>query len=242
MLRRYDENYEAAGWTDMAQRSVPGHTQICCPSNLLRTMAQLAAYFYSQDASGLWVHHYGGSKVTCQLGDGTFAMEQITDYPWSGQVKCVIHQGPAKTVSVRLRVPGWADSSTVTVNGKTVSEPPVEQGYLLLSRTWQAGDEIVLSLPCEARLIAADPRVEETRNQVAIMRGPVLYCVESPDLPAGIRVPDVYLASDATFRTSPGLADSTLPLGAEIVTLDGRACTATNRTWKEIYHPLAKTD
>jgi uncharacterized protein len=62
ILRRYDENYEAAnGWTDMTQRGQPGPTTICCPSNLLRTLAQLSAYFYSQDESGLWVHHFGGS-------------------------------------------------------------------------------------------------------------------------------------------------------------------------------------
>ena len=53
------------------------------------------------------------------------------------------------------------------------------------------------------------------------MRGPVLYCVESPDLPAGIRVPDVHLASDATFKPSTGLPGTTLPLGAKIMTLAG---------------------
>jgi DUF1680 family protein len=241
VLRRYDENYEAAkGWTDMAQRGAPGHAQICCPSNLLRTMAQLAAYFYSRDDTGLWVHHYGGSKVTCQFGDATFAMEQMTDYPWSGQVKLLIRQAPAGPKTVRLRLPGWAGQATIAVNGQTVPEPPIKQGYLSLSRTWQAGDVIVLSLPCEAQLIAADPRVEETRNQVAVMRGPVLYCVESPDLPARIRVPDVYLASDAKFRTSLGLADSTLPLGAEIVTLKGQGLHREEFSQGGLYHPLGQ--
>lgn len=197
-------------------------------------------YFYSQDGSGLWVHHYGGSKVTCPCDGGTLVLEQITDYPWSGQVKFIIHQAPTKTASLRLRVPGWADSSTVSVNRQIVSEPPVEQGYLAVSRTWQAGDEMVLSLPCEAQLIAADPRVEETCNQVAIMRGPVLYCVESPDLPAGIHVPDVYLASDATFETSRGLAGSTLPLAAQIVTLSGQGLHRDRFSEGELYHPLGQ--
>ena len=72
-------------------------------------MAQLAAYFYSRDDAGLWVHHYGGNKVTCQLSAAeTFALEQITDYPWSGDVKFVIRQAPQEPVALRLRVPGWA--------------------------------------------------------------------------------------------------------------------------------------
>jgi len=243
VLRRYDENYQAAkSGTDMAQRGAPGHAQICCPSNLLRTMAQLAAYFYSRDDAGLWVHHYGGSKVTCQLDGGTLALEQITDYPWSGEVKLVVHQAPAKPAAVRLRVPDWAGRATVSINGKRVADPPADQGYLLLNRTWRGDDEVVLSLPCEAQLMAADPRVEETRNQVAVMRGPVLYCVESPDLPPGVRVPDVHLASDVTFKPVTGLAGTTLPLGAKIVTLQGEGLRRSESAWTGLYRPLGQEE
>ena len=50
-----------------------------------------------------------------------------------------------------------------------------------------------------ARLIEANPLVEETRNQVAIQRGPIVYCLESPDLPNGVRVQDVSIPADATL-------------------------------------------
>ena len=48
---------------------------------------------------------------------------------------------------------------------------------------WKKGDKIELVLPMEAKLIEANPLVEETRNQVAVKRGPVVYCLESIDLP-----------------------------------------------------------
>ena len=35
------------------------------------------------------------------------------------------------------------------------------------------------------RLMEANPLVEEDLNQVAVQRGPVVYCLESPDLPPG---------------------------------------------------------
>ncbi len=35
-----------------------------------------------------------------------------------------------------------------------------------------------------ATLIESNPMVEETRNQVAVKRGPVVYCIESPDMPS----------------------------------------------------------
>jgi DUF1680 family protein len=187
------------------------------------------------------VHHYGGSKVTCQLRAAEiFALEQITDYPWSGDVKLVVRRAPKERLALRLRVPGWAGGAKVAVNGQAVSEPATERGYLVLSQTWQAGDEIALTLPFEARLIAADPRVEETRNQVAVMRGPLLYCVESPDLPPGVHVPDVHIPSDAAFQPALGLPGTALALGAKIATLQGQGLRRPERPWTGLYRPLSR--
>jgi hypothetical protein len=155
-------------------------------------------------------------------------------------VKLVIRQAPAKPMALRLRVPGWAGSAKIAINGKAVVKPQIEHGYLSLNQTWRAGDTITLSLPCEAQLITADPRVEATRNQVAVKRGPVLYCVESPDLPAGIRVPEVHLASDARFKPKTGLSGTPLPLGAKIVTLQGPGLRREESPWTDLYRPLTE--
>ena len=57
------------------------------------------------------------------------------------------------------------------------------------------------------RLLEAHPLVEEARNQVAVMRGPLVYCLESTDLPKGVGVPDVALPRDveahAAVRPGP---------------------------------------
>lgn len=241
VIRRYDENYQAKGGTDMAERQLPGRKQICCPSNLLRTLAELSAYFYSLDEDGLWVHHYGGNKLNCQLLSGeSFALEQVTDYPWSGEVKFVIHQAPSKAVSLRLRVPGWADKAAFGINGKPVREAKSPQGYVTLAQTWKTGDTITFSLPMEAKLVAADPRVEETRNQVAVMRGPVLYCVESPDLPTGVDVPSVLLPSTSTFKPVVGMAGVESPLAGKTVLLRGHALHRADPRMPLLYRPLSQ--
>ena len=240
IVRRYDENYQSTGWNDMVQRRQPGRREICCPSNLLRTMAQLSAYFYSVDDAGLWVHHYGGNKLSCQLGaGGGFACEQITDYPWGGEVKIVVRAAPATPVALRLRVPGWSAGAAFAVNGRAVS-PKIERGYATLAQAWQAGDTITLSLPMPAQLIAADPRVEETRNQVAVMRGPVVYCVESPDLPSGIAVPSVYVPQDAVFQPVTGLPGSAAGLAASTVILRGPARQRPESRKPPLYRPLSR--
>src|SRR5439155_21124690 len=41
-----------------------------------------------------------------------------------------------------------------------------------------------------------NPYVEEARNQVAVERGPIVYCLESVDLPKDVRVMDVSVPRD----------------------------------------------
>jgi DUF1680 family protein len=242
VLRRYDENYKPTGWTDMAQRGVPGRTDICCPSNLLRTMAQLSAYFYSQDDSGLWVHQFGGSRVTCQLpAKGEFRVEQITDYPWSGEVKWLIRTAPAQPVALHVRVPGWAATPvTFSLNGSPMKEVSIQNGYAHHQRIFKAGDTLVMTLPLSAQLIAGNPNIEQVRNQMAVMRGPIVYCVESPDLPPGVRVPEVHLPSDIQLKPIQGLFSATAALGTNIVSLQGQGLRLQESTWTGLYRPLTR--
>jgi DUF1680 family protein len=243
ILRRYDENYEApAGWTDMAQRGQPSPATICCPSNLLRTMAQLSAYFYSQDDSGLWVHHFGGSRVTCQLpGKGEFALEQITDYPWSGEVKLAIRKTPVQPIALRVHVPGWAATPVAfSLNGVALKDVRIQDGYSCHERIWKAGDTLVMTLPMTGQLIAGNPNIEQVRNQVAVMRGPIVYCVESPDLPPGVRVPDVHLTSDVQLKPIQGLLSATAALGTNVVSLQGRGLRLQEPPWTGLYRPLGQ--
>jgi DUF1680 family protein len=50
------------------------------------------------------------------------------------------------------------------------------------------------------RLIQANPLVEELRGQVAVMRGPIVYCLESVDLPEKVNVMNVRLPRDVDWK------------------------------------------
>jgi DUF1680 family protein len=58
----------------------------------------------------------------------------------------------------------------------------------------------MLDMPMKIQLIEGHPRIEEVRNQVAIKRGPVVYCIESADLPGGTDILDVYLPGDSELQ------------------------------------------
>lgn len=234
VIRRYDREHKSKGWTDMAARGQPGRRQICCPSNLLRTIAELTSYFYSTDSLGLWVHQYGGSSVKVKRPHGgELVFEQVTDYPWNGDVKFVIQEAPTEPVALRLRVPDWADRSGIRIDGRPLGDFSVERGYVTVSRSWKRGDTLKLELPMPARLVAANPAVEETRNQAAVMRGPVLYCVESPDLPAGVAVPVVYLPLRPDFAPTPGVGGVSGELAASAVSLRGKGLRLVESDWRE---------
>ncbi|MFI3172098.1 MAG: glycoside hydrolase family 127 protein [Eubacteriales bacterium] len=60
------------------------------------------------------------------------------------------------------------------------------------------GDVITIKLDMHVRKIRTNAKVEASRNQVAFMRGPVVYCLEGADLSDGA-IDDVYVEKTAVF-------------------------------------------
>lgn len=157
----------------------------CCPPNLQRTMASLPGYFYSTSKQGLWVHLYDNNTLKWKLEDGTpLEVKQATAYPWDGKVELTVNPGSAREFTLFLRKPSWSPAAKVAVNGAPAA-PQAQKGYLMLTRTWKPGDKVVLTLEMTPRLVASNPRVRENIGRVAVERGPVLYCMEGLDQPAG---------------------------------------------------------
>jgi DUF1680 family protein len=188
-------------------------SSFCCPPNVVRTIAEAHNYVYGLGADTLWVHLYAASALDTAWTDGSrIKLKQETDYPWDGAVKITITEAPARPIALKLRVPGWLHegAATIRVNGGLVSGtgvPPVagEHGqddratpkpgaYFEIKRAWKAGDVVAIAFDFAPTLWEANPLVEETVNQVAVKYGPLVYCVESNDLPAGVKLTDLALA------------------------------------------------
>ena len=177
------------------------HSCYCCPPQVARTVAGLSGWAYSVSADELWVHLYGGSRIATQLTDGTpVSVEQESRYPWDGRVVLTFRNRPAKAVALKLRIPRWAEGATVKVTGRKV-EGVSAGAYATLRRRWSVGDRVELELPMAVRLIEAHPNVRELRGAVAVMRGPVVYCLELPEKQGGKRLWDegVFLAEKVRF-------------------------------------------
>jgi DUF1680 family protein len=88
------------------------------------------------------------------------------------------------------------------VNGKTYDSAVVPGTYVPVRRTWHRGDVVTLNLPMTVRQVEAHPYALENTGRAALMRGPLVYCLEGVDNP-GIDLRDVALPSSAEFAAGP---------------------------------------
>lgn len=208
----------------------------CCPPNLVRTIAEVGNYMYGVSDNDLYVHLYSANKLRTQLPDGSWmALEQQTLYPWNGAVTCGITEAPAKKMNIHFRMPGWCKKATVSINGKIIPAAPGNDGYIVLNKQWKAGDKIQLVLDMPAVLLESNPLVEETRNQVTVKRGPVVYCLESADLPAS-NVFNIGIPAAIEWRTLPMKVSN-----GEVLALTGKARLLQPAAWKNtLYRQVDK--
>jgi hypothetical protein len=181
------------------------------------------------------VNLYGSNQLKTKLSDGSaISLSQQTDYPWNGKVSIKLNECPDQQFSVFLRIPGWATSAEISVNGKKETIAVQSGTYAELSRKWKKGDLIELNLPMEAQLVEANPLVEEVHNQIAVKRGPVVYCIESADIPASRKIFDYVISAGSQFQPKTiTISDS------KLCALEGKVELVPNESWKgQLYRPI----
>jgi DUF1680 family protein len=144
----------------------------CCPSNYRRIISRLPEFVYYLTKKGIVVNLYTPSEARITLADGAILnLRQETDYPHKGRV--ILHVNPDKTTDfqLKLRIPRWSDSTTVTVNsqGQTVA---CKGNWHVIERKWQKGDKVELNMPMKWRFVKGR---KSQVGRVAIMRGPLVF-------------------------------------------------------------------
>jgi DUF1680 family protein len=169
----------------------PWYDTTCCPPNLERTFASLPGYFYSTSSDGIYLHLYDNSELNWHLENGVgLKVTQKTNYPWDGMIEVSVTPAQPSKFTFYLRIPGWADRAQVAVNGKAVTEAKPGE-YLAISRQWSQGDVIHLQMEMPVQVLQANPQVTDDAGRVAVQRGPLVYCLEQVDQPAGVGMSDL---------------------------------------------------
>jgi DUF1680 family protein len=185
-----------------------------------RLLASLGEYIYGQSENDIAVHLYVQGAATLALGGQTVVLRQQTRYPWDGSVQIEVTPDAPARFGLRLRIPGWCRRVQVSVNGEPVDiEGKLQRRYLVLDRTWRPGDRVLLELEMPVERMHAHPDVRQDAGQVALQRGPLVYCFEQVDQPAPLG--RLLLPPDADFTPAfePALLNGVVVLRAEGVAL-----------------------
>ena len=169
---------------------------------------------------------------------GDIEIKQETDYPWDGKIKLTITKLKGKkNFSFKMRVPDWAKKAVATTaDGRMKVETDSKSSYMELTGEWKKGDVINIDIPMETRLIEANPLVEESRGQIAVQRGPIVYCIESNDL-NGTDIDNIAIPLDAKFTPVETKID-----GSRIMALETEAINRAEKPWTGTLYREVKTD
>ena len=233
-LRKTDELPYTLRWP---RERVEYISCFCCPPNTLRTLCEAQDYAYSVGKGEIYVNLYGANTLTTKLdGIGEISLEQKTDYPWDGNITLTVTKLKGKKdFTLKLRIPAWCDNATIKVNGEPVNVDAKSESYAAVTRQWKKGDVVTLDMPMETKLMEANPLVEECRGQVAVQRGPVIYCLESNDL-NGVNIDNIAIPADAEFTP----VETTIE-GSRMMALETEAVNRTEASWENtLYREISK--
>ena len=186
----------------------------CCPTNVIRFIPAMPGLIYSKQDNTLFVNLYSANTAKVELKNHTVAVEQETSYPWNGKVKFTVKPDEAGEFTIKLRIPGWARnevlpgnlyqyaskdeaSNKLFLNGEQL-EGVVDNGYFIVTRTWEPGDEVELEFPMSVRKVIAKQMVEEDKGKKSLEYGPVVNAVEEIDNKG--KFDDIQLSANEEFK------------------------------------------
>lgn len=160
----------------------------CCVGSGMENHVKYGESIYFEGGDGsLYVNLFIPSELT--WAEKGLRLKLMSDLPGSNRVSLTLQMDKALSVPIRIRKPAWVNGDmTIRINGKPVSSRPGEDGYFVLTRWWQSGDTIDLSLPVNLHTVA----MPDNPARQAFFYGPVLLAGDlgpkEPDPMVGVPV------------------------------------------------------
>jgi uncharacterized protein len=167
----------------------------CCPANIARLVASLGDYIYAKSSNAIYVNLFVGSETKTTIGKADVGVKMETNYPWTPEVKISLDITKPTLFKLMMREPKWIDESesslykSVGANASVlafyINEKPVAvnkaNGYISIERKWKKGDIVSFAYPMIPWLVKSKNEIKQNEGRVAILRGPIVYCVEGAD-------------------------------------------------------------
>ena len=183
----------------------------CCPPNISRLIAGIGDYSYSQSERRVYAQLYHDNTAALSIDGHRLSLRQTTNYPWDGEIAFTVNCQQPIHFELALRIPDWCGDFQLTLNGEP-QNPVLDRGYALLSRTWSDGDSAELTLAMPVERVMPHPAIRQAAGQIALQRGPLIYCLEEAD--NGARLANICIPAHSELEAS---FDSELLGGASVI-------------------------
>ncbi len=158
----------------------------CCPPNINRFFSHLGDYICVDEGDALCIEQYISAEFDTPHGKITVT----EDYAREGKVHIIGTNYTAQKIS--FRVPEWCKKLTATLDGKSIT-PEIRDGYAYL--TVKENFSLDLDFGISLSFVSSNPMVRENVGRMALLRGPVVYCIEGVD--NGPRLSRIEVSTDA---------------------------------------------
>lgn len=171
----------------------------CCPPNIARTLASLGQYVYAQkpEKKELYVNLFVSNETELDWNDDKIFVKLQTEFPWVNAYSLEVKNVPSDGMDLMLRVPDYAQDYQVKADGKLYEEnKEPEKGYRRVHI--EKDTKIKVSFAAPAKFVYANPQVRADSGKAAIVRGPLVYCLEEIDNSQNL--PAIFVDTDAPLR------------------------------------------
>lgn len=166
----------------------------CCPTNVARTLASLGQYIYAKDENSLYIHQFISSEAKDVVAGNEMEVKMDSELLQTGKVTVDIKS--SGNGNVKVRVPHYAEDWKVTVNGAECAKE-VMNGYITLNVA-EGDNHIEIDWDVKAKWVAANDKVREDAGKAALVKGPMVYCLEEID--NGDLLSQIYVEANAAVE------------------------------------------
>ncbi|TAH70838.1 MAG: glycoside hydrolase family 127 protein [Anaerolineaceae bacterium] len=169
----------------------------CCPPNVARTLASLGEYIYFNESNSIWVNLFISSEANVIINNQEVSISMQTNYPYDGYIRISSNCEKSTMGKLLLRIPDYINKYKVFVDGEQINEIIIKNGYCILELEF-SNQIIELDFDISPRIVRANPFVKEDIGKVAIMKGPLVYCMEEVDNESNL--PAYYIDSSSDLE------------------------------------------
>lgn len=197
----------------------------CCPPNIARTLASLGQYIYLIEMNKIYINLFISNKTKVEINNKKVNLKLETHFPNENKINISIASELDEEITLAIRIPAYAENYSVMVNDNESYEFKTQDGYALINGKFN-NDKIIINFESPARFIYSNPFVRADSGKVAVVKGPLLYCLEEIDNCDNLSAVFVDTSTAPTFEYDKNLFD-----GTTVLTLKGRRISGMN--WKE---------